>query len=384
MSIDRLPSGKWRVRWRDSTGRQRSRAFTARRDAERHETQVRRAKETGRIDTLEADRQTLAALAAEHMSAERARLSDRTAATYRALWAAHIDERVLGKHERQWAHAIASMTLPELRPEVIERWRDDRLAGGAGPHSIRKTMALMQAIFDRAVKFERIDRNPVKLVSKPRGQRAGRIDVIAPEGVERIRAELDEMGAMLVAVIAYAGVRPGEALRLRWRDVGQRTIYVYATKTDAAREDVRLVKPLKDDLTAWRGQCGNPPDDALVFPRADGSEWTDADWRNWRSRKFVPAARRAGIKITRPYDLRHSAASLWLHEGTNPVQVAAWLGNSPAITYGTYAHVIGELNQRQRRSAATVIAKARATVAGDTSATHPGVKGRQRLARAAA
>jgi hypothetical protein len=37
------------------------------------------------------------------------------------------------------------------------------------------------------------------------------------------------------------------------------------------------------------------------------------------------------VDIGNPYDLRHSAASLWLHEGTNAVQVASWMGQSRRI-----------------------------------------------------
>jgi putative transposase len=61
----------------------------------------------------------------------------------------------------------------------------------------------------------------------------------------------------MVSVLAYSGVRPGEALGRRWRDVG-RTIYVHAPKTDAARS-VRLVKPLANDLKGLRSsvrRCG--------------------------------------------------------------------------------------------------------------------------------
>ena len=61
MSIDKLPSGKWRVRYYIE-GSRRSKAFTLKRDAEKFDRDIRRAIETGEIDSSDADLQTLAEL----------------------------------------------------------------------------------------------------------------------------------------------------------------------------------------------------------------------------------------------------------------------------------------------------------------------------------
>jgi integrase len=72
----------------------------------------------------------------------------------------------------------------------------------------------------------------------------------------------------------------------------------------------------------------------------------------------------AGAKIENPYDLRHSGASLWLHEGINPVQVAAWMGHKLSMLSSTYAHVIAELDPKDRKAAAKVIDAARRSQMG--------------------
>jgi integrase len=127
---------------------------------------------------------------------------------------------------------------------------------------------------------------------------------------------------------------------------------------------VILLEPLAADLADWRAACGHPPDNAFVFSRPDGAPWNEDDWRNWRKRQFAAAADAAEIEIVRPYDLRHSAASLWLQEGVNPVQVAAWIGNRPSMTTDTYAHVIAEFDPAERKPAADVIWTARQDIAG--------------------
>ena len=83
------------------------------------------------------------------------------------------------------------------------------------------------------------------------------------------------------------------------------------------------------------------------------------DWRNWRRRTFQPARQALGLDICRPYDLRHAAASLGLHEGRSVVEVASWLGHSPAMCLSTYAHVVEELRDAPRADADEPIRAAR-------------------------
>ena len=65
---------------------------------------------------------------------------------------------------------------------------------------------------------------------------------------------------------------------------------------------------------------------------------------------------RGGVAVAA---LRHAIASLWLHEGHSAVEVAAWLGNSPSVTFDTYARVIAELADKPRISAEEAIREAR-------------------------
>ena len=62
----------------------------------------------------------------------------------------------------------------------------------------------------------------------------------------------------------------------------------------------------------------------------------------------------------RPYDLRHSFASLLLHEGRSVIYAARQLGHNARYTLGTYGHVIDELDDQPQLSAEDAIAAARA------------------------
>ena len=100
-------------------------------------------------------------------------------------------------------------------------------------------------------------------------------------------------------MLAYVGPRPSDALGLRWRDVGERTLTFYAPKTNRVRS-ARLMGPVAADLALWR-QLSVPPDGSgFVFPRRDGERWTTDDWRNWRSRVFFPALDAVGLERRPP------------------------------------------------------------------------------------
>ena len=222
---------------------------------------------------------------------------------------------------------------------------------------------MLQGVLSRAVEWGYLDRNAASVLKKPSQRRTRDVRRVAPIDVERLRgrflAQEDRQTATLICLIAYAGLRPGEALGLRWADIRDNTILVErsavggdvkTTKTGRVRT-VPLLRPLASDLREFRLSSGRPSDDAFLFARSDGRVWTEDDWRNWRKRRFLPAAESLGIEGLRPYDLRHSFCSLQLYAGLTIVEVAAQAGHSPAVSLGTYQHVMAELEGSVRRPA---------------------------------
>ena len=69
--------------------------------------------------------------------------------------------------------------------------------------------------------------------------------------------------------------------------------------------------------------------------------------------------RAAGVEHTTPYALRHSFASLLLHEGRSVIYVARQLGHDARLTLSRYGHVIDELDEQPRIDAETAIQEAR-------------------------
>lgn len=369
MSVEKVTrksgAAVWRVRWREGA-RNRARTFDRKGDALRFETDVRRRQQTGDMPRLEGGRETLALFSETWWKTHAIpNLAPKT--IYAELWDRHVLPRIGG------------VELRELTPELVASFRADLTAAGVGDATVRKTLAFLQGILQRAVEWRRIDVNPVKAVRKPPQRRTRVVATPSAAVVEQVRVDLRARrrlrDATLVCVLAYAGLRPGEALALEWRHVRERTILVEravslgdvkATKTGQTRT-VRLLIPLAVDLAEWRLACGMPDAGSLVFPGWNGEPWRDTSYRNWRRRVFAPAAEAAGFDGSRPYDLRHLFCSLLLAEGTSVVEVARQAGHAPAMTLSTYGHVIEELEGGERRSAEAVVRAARDTI---ESASH--------------
>jgi integrase len=87
---------------------------------------------------------------------------------------------------------------------------------------------------------------------------------------------------------------------------------------------------------------------ALVFPGPERGLWTKTTYDNWRRRAFDRARAAARADEATPYALRHSFASLLLHEGRSVVYVARQLGHDARLTLTT----LRARDRRARRPAA--------------------------------
>jgi integrase len=278
-----------------------------------------------------------------------------------------------GHWERRVRPRFGAMALDAVTPRMISQWRSDLLADGVGAEVVRYAMVTLQAMYTVAIEWGEAQTNPVSVVRKPRQGRQRAVAPIAPEGVEQLRSELladgDERSAVLVSVMAYAGLRPGEALALEARHIRQSTILVEQAVTDGELKrqktgrlyrTVDLLPVLAGDLADWMA-AGR---DGFLFARADGGPWRTDDWKNWRNRRFLPAAKRAGLGRPRPYDLRHSFVSLMVREQrTSVVELADQLGHAPTMTLNTYAHVFAEFRRTEPVDANEWIVRARRGIA---------------------
>ena len=295
---------------------------------------------------------------------------------WRNLYAApNLTRKTLQSYDYLWARYIegdlGSARLDELTPLTLERWKANLLAAGVGAESVKRSLVLLQGVLQRAVEWQYLASNPARLVRKPPSGRRRAVRPVAPETIERMRASLiaeQRPGdALLVCVLAYCGLRPGEALALAWGAVGARRVLVEScvslgeikgTKTGRIRS-VQLMEPMADDF--HRNRHGHSDAD-LIFAGRGGLPWSEDAWRNWRRRTFARVAGSVGLVGARPYDLRHSFVSLLIAEGRWVLDVARQAGHSPTMTLNVYGHVFDDFDPGDRTSAAQRVTDARMLV----------------------
>src|SRR3954454_18825622 len=277
----------WRVRWYDETSAERSKTFDRAADAKAFEAKIRTLKRTGALADIDAGRETLAEFVEEWWTVYAGpNLERATLRAYASFWNSHALPR------------LGHLQLRELTPQTIAHFRADLEQAGVGIEAIRKTMTMLQGVLQRAVEWGRVPTNAVKMTGKPPKQLRPAVEAIPPERIEVMRALLLERGrvcdATLVSVLAYAGLRPQEALALEWRHVRERTLLVERALSDGQLKalknrrqprTVALLAPLRADLADWRQSAFSGPA-VPVFPAASGGFWRATDWRNWRKRIY--------------------------------------------------------------------------------------------------
>jgi integrase len=161
---------KWVVRYREG-GRNRSRSFDRKTDAERFDAEVKRRRQLGTLASLEAGRETLDEFVVDTWAPTHAvTLAPKTRKHYASLYDHHVSPH------------LGAIPLRELRADHVARWQAERLAGGAGPVAVRQALELLGAILQRAVEAERITANPTRLVRKARRPRREEVRPLAPIG----------------------------------------------------------------------------------------------------------------------------------------------------------------------------------------------------------
>ena len=199
------------------------------------------------------------------------------------------------------------------------------------------------------------------------------VAVLSPEQSRALLAAIsaDELEALYVLALT-TGMRQGELLALKWRDLdldgGQlhvrttvrklRGQFLYAPpKTKRSRRAVALTSMAVEALERHRLRQAE-------MQSAAGSAWQEHDLvfsdalgcplegRYVLRHHFRPLLRRAGLPVIRFHDLRHTTATLLLAQGVHPKVVSEMLGHTTiGITLDIYSHVLPEM---QREAAHTL------------------------------
>ncbi len=236
---------------------------------------------------------------------------------------------------RDYRSRIASRLLPEfgdrrleeITSRDVERWRARIVASGGEPLSNKtknNLLVLLHGILRRAVTVYGLTHNPVATVEPHRVWPSGDIEVFSPEEVWALaRAAASEQARAIYLTAAFAGLRRGELLALRWRDVDFAGHTIRVRANWAARQlttpksgKVRSV-PMAPDVAQALAELGKRDlftgDDDLVFASVAGAH-LDGDSL---SSRYRTALEHAKLRPLRFHDLRHIFGTRMIAKATS-------------------------------------------------------------------
>lgn len=330
-NVQKRPDGQWRARYRDAAGKEHAQHFDRKRDADRWVDGQESAKRRGEWVDPALSRITLGEWS-ETWWQTKASLKPKTRATYASVLRARVLPRWRDVPLKAITHADVVGWAAELGTVV-------------GESMTRQAVDIVGQCLALAVRDGRLVRNVAEGVKRPKPER-GRQRFLTHAEVDKLAAQCPPPYGLLIRLLAYTGLRFGEAAGLRVGSVdlvrGRLEVVDNLTEADGklyegspkARRTRSVPVPrfLRPAL-AVRIE-GKEPDER-VFRTPRGGPLRNSNFRHY---VFDPAVTRAGLAPLTPHDLRDTAASLAISAGANVKTIQRMLGHaSAAMTLDIYA-----------------------------------------------
>ena len=275
---------------------------------------------------------------------------------------------------------LGTLAVTEAKTAHIEALASAMLRADLSPKTVRNVLTFLHSVFEHALDRGLISENPVRRATRPARRRRGDanpdlqfltideldavIGAIPDDVVTRTPAPTragrrgpapppppDVLGPVLRVVVlaaAMTGLRQGELLGLRWRDVDWsvqrirvRNTFVRGEhsaegKSDlSTRRSVPMTDRLAGELDRWSRRSVYSGDDELVFAHPHSGNPLD---RSKVTRRFQDACRDAGVRPIRFHDLRHTFATRLAASGQPMRTIQEFLGHADSKTTQIYAH----------------------------------------------
>ncbi len=264
---------------------------------------------------------------------------------------------------------LGDRRLDQLSPMEIQDLYNALSEKGLSPRTVRYAHSILRSALAQAVRWRVLNGNPADLVELP-AKKPKEMRALSPEEASTfLEAIQGDRWEALWELLLVTGLQPGEALGLKWSDVdweggrlrvqrclrrGENNQWSFGEpKTERGRRSVVVPRSTMDNLRRYRAQqlqerLARGPGYAgflgMVFANRDGRP---VDYRVAVRRHFKPLVAAAGLEPLRPYDLRHTCATLLLAAGEHPKVVAERLGHSTTVmTMDVYSHVLPDMQER--------------------------------------
>lgn len=342
-SLERSSKGKWKARYRDPSGRQRSKTFDRKSEA-----------------------QKFLAMTATEMVQGTWRDPDLEKISFRdwieEWWDTTVDLRP-STRVRDEAYmrnhvmpVFGDVAIGDLNPRQIRQWVASLVAKGLAPATVRKAYQLLTKSLREAVEAGVLAHSPCRGISLPKIE-VREMPALGPSEILVLAQTIDARYRALVLLAAYSGMRWAELVGLTrkhidldkgWVEVKEivvelegRLLAPSPPKTKAGRRRIPIPPSVAKELKEHLDNFGEGSD--FIFQAPEGGPLR----KSFSNRFWGPAVKQAGVYPFRFHDLRHTAISYWILCGASPKQIAKWAGHtSTSVVFDRYGHLFPEEDDR--------------------------------------
>jgi len=205
---------------------------------------------------------------------------------------------------------------------------------------------LMSGTLERAVEWGYLEANPGRRIKVPPMERRRKTVVLTCKQLATLLQALEGPVKLLAITAAMTGLRIGEVLALRWKNVDfkksviqvREAVYegnLSSPKSKSSIRDIPMGPSLQQSLSEFRKEA---PADSFVFASKNG---TPLDSHNLLGRVLKPACKRAGLPSISWHSFRHTHATLLGDLGESLKTAQAQLGHARSSTTAEiYTHVV--------------------------------------------
>ena len=221
------------------------------------------------------------------------------------------------------------------------------------PGTANRHLALLSAVFRKAVEWGRLERSPVSGIKAFKEDNVVQ-NFLSADQLARLFAALDadrnRTAAAALKLLALTGVRREEALQAEWRHVDLERGQWWLARTKAGKGRWVMLNEAAKALLAGLPSRGASP---WVFPgREDDKPIVNV--RKTLERGLAAA----GLAHARIHDLRHAFASVAINQGATLYEVMHLLGHASSQVTQRYAHQADQGLRRASQAVANVIGAA--------------------------
>ena len=261
-----------------------------------------------------------------------------------------IDKRLVPQFGDKAVGSITKADILAFRADLAKAQARGKKQTLSNPRINKILNPLRQILCEAADRFD--FRTPFQNIKQLKVKRTD-VDPFSLEEVKKIIDTVRIDFKQYFTVRFFTGMRTGEVHGLKWKNVDfkSRLLMVRETivdgeeglpKTDSSQRDIQISQMVFDALKIQ--EAGTRKISEYVFCNSAGKP---LDYKNVTNRVWRPLLRHLSLKIRRPYQCRHTAATLWLGAGENPEWIARQLGHTTTeMLFRVYSRYVPNLTRR--------------------------------------